>query len=100
MNDGQGLNAAWGANSELPHGSRQGCNFSVTECQESPRHVFPQELSHLNGPNFLAVDVLLVIRDAVFWDVSSDFMRFRQRADPLVVVELFRGWVLSPSSRT
>ena len=33
-------------------------------------------------------------RDAVFWDVSSDFFRFRQRADPLVIVELLRGRVL------
>ena len=39
--------------------------------------------------------VLLITRDAVFWDVSGDFLRFRQRADPLVVVvELFRGRVL------
>ena len=36
---------------------------------------------------------LLLIRDAVFWDVSSDFLRFRQRTDPLVVIKLFRSWV-------
>ena len=27
----------------------------------------------------------------LFWDVSSDFLRFRQRANPLVVVEPLRG---------
>ena len=53
MKDGQGLSANWGTNSDLPHRSRQGCNFSLTECHESPRDVFPQELSDLNGPNFL-----------------------------------------------
>ena len=54
---------------------------SLTECHKSPRDVFPQELSHLNGPNFLRVNVLLVIRDATCLDVSRVFMRFRQRAD-------------------
>ena len=56
---------------------------------------FPQELSRLGGPSFLGVSVLLVIRDAVFWDVSRDFLRFRQRANALVVVELLRGRVFS-----
>ena len=27
-------------------------------------------------------------------DVGGDFLRFRQRSDPLVIIELFRGWVL------
>ena len=40
------------------------------------------------------------MHDAVFWDVGGDFLRFRQRADPLIIIELFRGWVLFPSSRT
>ena len=79
---------AWGTHSDLPHRSRPGCNFSFTERQQTPRHVFPQELSHLNGTNFLEVNVSLVVLDAVFWDVSSDFLRFCQRADPLVVVTL------------
>ena len=69
------------------------CNFSLTACQESPRDVFPQELSHMNGPNFLGVNFLLVTRDGVFWNVSGDFLRFRQRANPLVIVELLRGRV-------
>ena len=94
MEDGQGLSATWSAHSDLPHRSRQGCYFSLTECQKSRRDEFPPELSHLNGPNFLEVNVLLVIRDAVFWDVSSGFLRFRQRANPLVVVvEMLRGRV-------
>ena len=91
MKDGQGLSATWSTNSNLPHRSREGGDLSFTEGQESPRHVFPQELSHLNGPNFLAVNVLLIIRDAIFWDVSRGFLRFRQRADPLVVVKLLRS---------
>ena len=93
MEDGQG--AAWSGHSDLPHRCREGCNFSLTECQQSPRDVFLQELSHLNGSNFFfGVNLLLIIHDAVFWDVVGDFLRFRQRAISLVVVELFRGWVL------
>ena len=91
--DGHGLGAAWGANSDLPHRSHQGCNFSLTEHQKSPRDLFPQELSNLNGPNFCGVDLLLLIRDDVFQDLSGDFFRFRQRTDPLVVIELLRGRV-------
>ena len=33
----------------------EGCNFSFTECQKSPRDVFLHELSHLGGPNFLGL---------------------------------------------
>ena len=100
MENGQGLSAARSANSNLPHRYREGCNFFLTECQKSPRDVFPQELSHLNGPNFFRVNVLLVVRDAVFRGVSGDFLRFRERTDPLVVVELLRGRVLLLSSGT
>ena len=64
MKNDQNLSTTWSTNSDLPHRSGQGCNFSLTECQELPRDVFPQKLSHLHGPNFLGVDVLLVIRDA------------------------------------
>ena len=78
MKDGQGLSAARGTHSDLPHRGRQGCNFSLTERQKPPRDTFPQELLHLDGPNFLGVDLQLLERDAVFWDVSSDFLRFRQ----------------------
>ena len=84
MKDGQGPRVAWCTNSDPPHRSRGGCNLSFTECQELPRDVFPQELSHLNGPNFLGNKVLLIIRDAVFWDVSRDLLRLRQRANPLL----------------
>ena len=41
----------------------------------------------------MGVNVLLVVRDAVFWDVGRDFLRIRQRAHPLVVVGLLRGRV-------
>ena len=40
------------------------------------------------GRTFLGVGLLLLVRDAVFWDVSSDFVHFRQRTDPPVVIEL------------
>ena len=53
------------------------------------------ETPHLNGPNFLGVNLLLAVHDAVLWDVGGDFLRFRQRSDPLIIIELFRGWVLS-----
>ena len=72
----KGLNATWSTHSDLPHRSRQGCNFSLTECQESPQDVFS------------ARELLLLMRDAVFWGVSSDFLRFRQSTDPLAVIEL------------
>ena len=91
MEGGQGLSATWSAHSDLPHRCRAGCNSSLTECQKSPRDVFLQELSHLNGPNFFGVNILPIMRDAVFWDVSGDFLRIRQRTDPLVVIELLRG---------
>ena len=89
-----GLSAALGANSHLPHRCREGGDLSFTEGQESPRHVFPQDLSLLSGPNFLGVVVLQVIRDAIFWDVRRDFLRLLQRADPLVIVELLRRQVI------
>ena len=55
-----------------------------------------QEFSHLDGPDFLGIDLLLTAHEAVFWDVGGDFfLRFRQGADPLVIVELFRGRVFS-----
>ena len=84
----------WCTHSELPRRCREGCNFSFTERQTSPREVLPQELAHLNGPNFFWINLFLVIHDAVFWDVGGGFLRFRQRSDPLVIIELFRGWVL------
>ena len=94
MEDGQGLSSTWSANSDLPHRSREGCDLSFTEGKELLRDAFPQELSRLNGPNFLGVNVLLVVRDAVFWDLSRDILRLCQRADPLVVVKLLRSRVL------
>ena len=27
------------------------------------------------------------------WDVGGDFLRFRHRADPFIVIKLFRSWV-------
>ena len=60
------------ANSDLPHRSRQGCNFSLTERQKSPRDILPQKLTNLNGTNFLGVDLFLLVRDTVSWDVSLE----------------------------
>ena len=79
--------------SELPHRCRESCSFSFAEREEPPRDILPQEFTHLRGPNFCWVNRLLVIQDAVFWDVSGVFLRFRQRTDPLVIIELLRGWV-------
>ena len=62
--------------------------------------MFPLEFTHLYGTNFLGVHVLLVVCDAVLWDVSCYFLSFCQRADPLVIIKLLRGMVLSPASRT
>ena len=55
--------------------------------------ILPQELPHLNGPNLFGVGLMLLVHDAVFWDVTSDFLRYRQRANPLLVIELFRSRV-------
>ena len=50
--------------------------------------------SILVGPNFLGVNVLLIMHDAIFWDVGRGFLRYRQRADPFFVIGLLRGRVL------
>ena len=92
MKDGESLSAALGTDSELPHRSRDGCNFSLAERQQSSRDAFSQELTHLNGPNFHGINLLLIIQDTVFWNVGGNFFRFRQRTDPLIIIELFRGW--------
>ena len=77
------------------------CRIEVVKAAMSPslsaksrrETYFRKELSHLNGPNFLGVNVLLVIRDAFIWDVSRGVLRFRQRTEQLVIVELLRGRV-------
>ena len=51
--DGQCLGAAWGTHSDLPHRCRQGCKFSLTECQESPRDVFLKNSPIWMGRTFL-----------------------------------------------
>ena len=60
-------------NSDLPHRCREGCNFSFAERQKSSREVFSQELSRLSGPNFFGINLLLILHDAVFWDVRGKF---------------------------
>ena len=47
------------------------------------------------GQTLWRVNLSLFKRDAVFWDVGSGFCRFRQRTDPLGVIELLRGRVFS-----
>ena len=42
------------------------------------------------GRTFLGINVLLILHDAVFWNVGGNLLRFRQRTDPLIIVELFR----------
>ena len=46
------------------------------------------------GRTFFRLDNLLVVHDTVFRGVDGDFLRFCQRTDPLVVIELFRGRVI------
>ena len=65
----------------LEYPLRSAASKSSRLSAKSRRDVIPQELLHLNGPNFLGTDLLLFTRDAVFWDVSSDFLRFRKRTD-------------------
>ena len=52
MKDGQGLSAAWGTHSDLPHRCRQGCNFSSLSAKSRRETYFRKNSSHLNGPNF------------------------------------------------
>ena len=78
-----------GINSELPHRCRERCDF----CRDT---YFRKNSPHSNGPNFLRIRGLLVIHDTVFRDVGGVLLRFC----PLIIIELFRGWVFFPTSRT
>ena len=49
MEDGESLDTAMGSNSELAHYTRESCNFTFTEREEPPRHVFPQEFAPFEG---------------------------------------------------
>ena len=71
------------------------CDFSFAERRSRRETYFRKNSSHLNWPNFFRVDLVLTIHDAVFWDVRGNFLCFRQRSDPLIIIiiELFRGWV-------
>ena len=94
MKDGESLDATLGSNSKLSHCCRESCNFTFT-CTKSHRETYFRSNSHLNRPNFLEVNLPLAVHDAVLWEVGGDFLRFRQRSDPLTIIELFRGRVLS-----
>ena len=52
MKNGKGPSATLGPDSELQHRCREGSNFSFAERETSSRDKLPQELVHLNGPNF------------------------------------------------
>ena len=91
--DGLGLGAPLGTHSDLPHRGRQRPQFPLIECQEPSRDALSWKLLHLfEWAELLGISLLQLVHDAVFWDVSGDFLRFRQRADPLVI-ELFRSRV-------
>ena len=100
MEDGQAPSAAWGTTPI--------CRIEVVKASISPslsaksrRETYFRKDSHIyKGRTFWGVDLLLVIQDAVFWDVGGDFLRFCQRTDPLVVIELLQGRVLFLSSKT
>ena len=87
MKDGESLSIALGSNSELPHCCRESCDFTLTEREELPRDVVPQEFVHLNGPDFFRVNGLFVVHERAFWNVGGDFLRFRQRSDPLAIIK-------------
>ena len=59
------------------------CRIEVVKTTISPllsaRSHTSARIPSFEWPNFLRVNVLLVIRDAIVWDVSRDFLRFRQR---------------------
>ena len=95
MKDGENLSAALGTDSDLPHRIREGCNFSFAEPKVVPRRIFARTPPFEWAELFWRINLLLITQDAVFCDVGGNFLRFRQRADPLVVTELFRGWVFS-----
>ena len=40
------------------------------------------------GRTLWGIILLLILQDAAFWDARSNFWRFRQRTDPLIVIEL------------
>ena len=79
---------------QLPAVALLCCSYTFAERKESSRDGFPQEFSHFNGPDLFRVDSLLVIHDTVFRDVGGDLLCFRERTNPLIIIELLQGWVL------
>ena len=63
------------ANTELSYCCCEGCDFTLTERSESPGDRF-QKLPNLDGSDLLRVNFTLVVRDALFWDICDDFLRF------------------------
>ena len=53
-------------------------SHSCHELEEPPRDEFPQEFVHLDRPDLLREDSVLVTHKTVFQDVGSDFLPFRQ----------------------
>ena len=86
MKDGESLGTALGSNSELPHCCRESCNFTFTEREEPPRDVFQQEFAIRMGRTFFGS--IACWSYVHFRNVGGDFLRFRQRSNPLIIVEL------------
>ena len=88
MKDGQGLRA--------PGIPTPICRIEVVKAATSPslsakshrETHFLKKLFHLNGPDLFGVNLLPLVRDEVFCNVSCDFLHFRQQTDPLIVIEL------------
>ena len=84
-----------------PWGPTQSCRIAVVRAAISlslsersrPETYFRKNSPICMGRTFFWVDIVLVTHDSVFRDVGGDFMRFRQRSDPLIIIELLRGWV-------
>ena len=90
VKDNKSLGTTLGSNSELPDCCRESCNFSFAERQKSVvRHTSARTLP-FEWVELFSVDLLLVIRDAVFWNVRFDFLRFHQRTDPIIMIVLLR----------
>ena len=89
MKDGESLSAALRPNSELSHPKCEGSDFSFVERQETTRDagILPSELAASSWGRLRFAHGRTALRD-----VRGDLFRFRQRADPLVIIEL-RSWV-------
>ena len=84
MEDGESLSTALGTNSCI---AVVRASISSSLRAKSRRETYFRKYLP-NGPNFFRADLVIIVHDAVIWNVGVDFLRFHQRSDPL-----FRGSV-------